>query len=89
MGLLDHMVVLFLLFFFFLWKRGTSILSSITVIPIYLPTNNMNLFLTERQPDLILNPSSLSTYVLVVFDLIWHHMLSVNHGWRNYLLFSI
>ena len=32
-GLLDHMVVLFLVF------RGSSMLFSIVVVPIYIPTN--------------------------------------------------
>ena len=34
MGLLDHMVVLYLVF------QGTSILFSIVVVPIYIPTNS-------------------------------------------------
>ena len=38
MGLLDHIVVLFLVF------KGTSILFSITVVPIYIPTNSVGGF---------------------------------------------
>ena len=37
-GLLDHMVVLFLVF------EGTSILFSIAVVPVYIPTNSVEGF---------------------------------------------
>jgi len=37
-GLLDHMVVLYLVF------RSTSILCSIVVVPVYVPTNNVDGF---------------------------------------------
>ena len=38
MGFLDHMVVLFLVF------CGTSVLFSIVAAPIYIPTNNVQVF---------------------------------------------
>ena len=38
MGLLDHMVALFLVF------KGTSILFSIVAVPVYIPTNSVGGF---------------------------------------------